>query len=283
MEVLPARPREPESDRATFFATALLFVCAAFAPPLSAQILINRFAGGAVRSYVPAQNVWLDIVSGLTWGPRGAVVFTDTTNNIIRLISSDGTLGTIAGEGVPGFTGDGTPAMYSLINTPLAPRYDAAGNLYFVDSGNHRIRRIDTGGIITTVAGDGIPYVSGMDFTGPATQRSLPYIGDIEVSPGGNVYFTDTIEQGSAPPEVRIRVVTTDGKLQILAVLPSGLYYGFTIDGAGNRIPVSPTITLPASGRVMWPSSASLPMARFPRCTRTWPAAIIRSRSPGGT
>ena len=196
--------------------------------PLSAQITINNFAGGAVRSAVPAQNVYLDGNSGLTWDANGNVVFCDQTNQAIRRVDTNGTMETIAGMGVPGFTGDGGPATSALINKPLAPHYDAAGNLYFLDSGNLRIRRIDAKGIITTVAGDGIGFITGMDSTGPASQRSLDYVSDMQVSSAGNVYFLE-------PNQNRIRVVTPAGQVSIFFTLAQGEFSSLmTIDGAGN-------------------------------------------------
>ncbi len=196
--------------------------------PLAAQITINSFAGGAVRSGVPAQNVYLEGNSGLTWDANGNLVFCDQTNQAMRRVDANGTMETIAGMGVPGFTGDGGPATGALLNKPLTPHYDAAGNLYFLDSGNARIRRIDTKGIITTIAGDGIGFIAGMDSTGPALQRSLDYIGDMEVSPAGNVYFSE-------PNENRIRVVTPNGQVSVFFTLAQGnLSSSMTVDGAGN-------------------------------------------------
>ena len=207
----------------------LISLLIAAALPLSAQITINTFAGGVVRSGVPAQNVYLDARNGLAWDANGNVVFTDTTNNAIRRVNTSGTLETIAGMGAPGFTGDDGPATAALVNKPAAPHYDAAGNLYFLDSGNLRIRRIDPKGIVTTVAGDGIPFNAGMDSTGPALQRSLDYISDVQVSASGNVYFLE-------PSQNRIRAVTPDGQVRIFFTLSQSLFSSptMTIDGAGN-------------------------------------------------
>ncbi len=209
---------------------------AALSPPLSAQILVNTFAGGAVRSGVPAQNVWLDSVAGLAWGPGGTVVFSDTANHVIRRVRADGALETIAGTGVPGFSGDGGPAATALLNQPSPPHYDAAGNLYFLDTGNSRIRRIDSLGVVTTVAGDGIPFFTVMDATGPAAQRSLPSIaGDIQVDAAGDIYFLDTTGQFTTASQSFVRRITPIGQLQTFAVLPDCCYSGLAaIDAAGN-------------------------------------------------
>ena len=144
---------------------------------LHAQILVDTVAGGKIPNGVPIQDVALGLVSGATWGAGGNFVFTDSAHDIIRRVRPDGIVETIAGTGVTGFGGDGGPATSALLHGPGLPQYDAAGNLYFVDGQNCRIRRIDTRGVITTVAGDGIFYNAGMDLEGPALLRSINAVG----------------------------------------------------------------------------------------------------------
>ncbi|HEY1758610.1 MAG TPA: hypothetical protein VGG72_24780 [Bryobacteraceae bacterium] len=140
--------------------------------PLNAQLVVDTYAGGAILSGVPAENVALGGIAGITWDPSGNVVFCDTANNVIRRVRTDGIIETIAGTGVTGFAGDGGLATSALINSPSSPQYDGAGNLYFLDSLNNRIRRIDTNGTITTVVGDG--QITGLVSAGPATSLALP-------------------------------------------------------------------------------------------------------------
>ena len=64
--------------------------------------MIDTFAGGHTPSGVPAQNVALNEMSGITRDPAGNLVFCDDSNNIIRRINADGTIQTIAGIGIPG-------------------------------------------------------------------------------------------------------------------------------------------------------------------------------------
>jgi uncharacterized protein (TIGR03437 family) len=176
---------------------------------IQSQIVVDTVAGGKIRSGVPAQDVALGIVSGATWGPGGTIVFTDSAHEIIRRVHADGIVETIAGTGVTGFSGDGGPATSALLHAPGKPQYDAAGNLYFFDSENARIRRVDTLGVITTIAGDGIPYTAGMDLEGPALLRSIS-ISDMAVDPAGIVYVSDS-NSGL------IRRVTKTGQLEIFA------------------------------------------------------------------
>ncbi len=197
---------------------------------LQGQIVVDTVAGGKIRSGVPLQDVALGVVSGATWGPGGTFVFTDSMHDVIRRVRTDGTMETIAGTGVTGYEGDGGQATNALLHEPGRPQYDAAGNLYFNDFGNARIRRVNTRGVITTIAGDGIAYGPGMDLEGPALQRSI-LVSGMTVDPTGIVYFTD------ASSSV-VRRVSRTGQLEIIA----GVYdpsCTFCSDGDGGQAKVA--------------------------------------------
>ncbi len=159
--------------------------------PLAAQHRIDLFAGGALRSGAPAREVALGFLNGIARDPAGNIVFAENGSNLIRRIARDGTLETIAGTGETAFSGDGGDAARAALNQPAFPRYDAAGNLYFADTVNFRIRRVDAQGVITTIAGTGVPLASGMDLDGPALERSLGSIVGLAVAPSGTVYFSE--------------------------------------------------------------------------------------------
>jgi sugar lactone lactonase YvrE len=93
----------------------------------------------------------------------------------ILRIAPDNSVAVIAGTGTCGYSGDGGPAAKAELNDPQGIAFDAAGNLYFADSHNHRLRRIDTHGIITTVAGTGREGDNGDG--GPAVNAELAYLG----------------------------------------------------------------------------------------------------------
>jgi len=178
------------------------------APP--AGVTIDTVAGGAFPSSLPAQNLLLQSIGGIAWDGAGNLVYCDTAHDAIRRIHPNGTVDTIVGTGQTGFAGDGGPATSALLNQPQGPRYDAAGNLYFWDSQNFRVRRIDTQGTIFTVAGNGIPYATGQDLTGPVALRSLTSNLDIAIDAAGNVYLDE-------PALNAIRRVTPAGQLQLFA------------------------------------------------------------------
>jgi sugar lactone lactonase YvrE len=93
--------------------------------------------------------------SSLAADNAGNLYLADTGNNRIRRIDARGIVTTVAGTGDLGFDGDGGPALLASFDSPSGLAVDAQGNLYDSDTGNHRIRRVDTHGVVTTIAGTG--------------------------------------------------------------------------------------------------------------------------------
>jgi uncharacterized protein (TIGR03437 family) len=194
--------------------------------------MIDTFAGGVVPSGVSAQNVGFGIIDGVTRDPNGNLVFCDSATGVIRRINADGTVQTIAGIGIPGYGGDGGPATSALLNYPAYVKYDSAGNLYFADAGNYRIRRIDTSGIITTVAGTGIRPSEGtigpLGANGPAAQAQIGLVSDLAIDTAGYVYFVADVNQ--------LRRITPSGGVDYYPSC-AGCNYEFSsiaADSAGN-------------------------------------------------
>ena len=131
------------------------------------------------------------------WGPQGMVFdgagnlyFADGRNERIRQVDRGGTITTVAGSGESGFAGDGGPAVAARFWIPMGVALDGAGNLYIADNANHRIRRVDRAGTITTIAGVGL----GDFFAGPgaAITTALDSPTGVAVDKAGNIYITDT-------------------------------------------------------------------------------------------
>src|ERR1700741_118902 len=99
------------------------------------------------------------------------------------------TISTIAGNGISGYTGDGGASTSAQLNAPYGTRFDASGNMYIADALNHRIRKINTNGIITTIAGTGVTGYSGDG--GAATAAQLSRQTDIAIDATGNMYISD--------------------------------------------------------------------------------------------
>jgi sugar lactone lactonase YvrE len=122
----------------------------------------------------------------------------------------------VAGTGTCGFSGDGGLATSAELNDPNGIAFDSAGNLYFADTNNHRIRRIDRNGIISTVAGTGILGYSGDE--GPATQAELAYPFGIGIGSGDELYVSDAscyCFAPAAPGHVRL-IRLSEGKITTL-------------------------------------------------------------------
>ena len=128
--------------------------------------------------------------------------------HVIRRVAPDGIITTIAGTGGVGFSGDGGPATQALLTAPIGIASDSAGNLYFADQPNNRIRKISAAGIITTVAGSGTQGFSGDG--GPAINAALDGPFGVAVDRGGVVYITDSRND-------RIRRVGLDGVITTFA------------------------------------------------------------------
>lgn len=139
-------------------------------------------------AFDPAGNLYIsDRSSGASDNP----LYQNPVGGGCRIVrvSRDNKVSVIAGTGSCGFSGDGGPALSAELNDPNGIAFDSAGNLYFADASNHRIRRIDKNGIITTVAGSGVGGYSGDG--GPATQAELQYPFGIGITPTGLLYFAD--------------------------------------------------------------------------------------------
>ena len=126
----------------------------------------------------------------------------------IRRITAGGVISTLAGTGVRGFSGDGGPAAAAVLDNPTALAIDYAGNIFFSDQVNHRIRRITPAGIISTVAGNGTPGFAGDG--GPATASSFNFPGGLATDQSGAIYVADS-------PNHRIRRITPDGLVNSVA------------------------------------------------------------------
>lgn len=110
----------------------------------------------------------------------------------MRRIDTFGTITTIAGNGDNVYNGDNIPATDAAIYAPHCVAIDGAGNMYITDFENHRVRKVNTAGIITTIAGTGISGYDGDN--GPATSAKINGPYGIALDTEGNIYFADDWE-----------------------------------------------------------------------------------------
>jgi uncharacterized protein (TIGR03437 family) len=151
--------------------------------------------------------------------PAGNLYFADSGNQRIRRIDTNGTITTIAGNGVAGFFGDGGLATFASMNIPLGLARDQSGNLYFADGNNNRIRKITPSGIISTFAGNGMGLFAGDG--GQATGASINIPSDVAIDASGNLYIADSGNN-------RVRKVDPTG---IITTVAGTANNGFSGDG----------------------------------------------------
>lgn len=158
----------------------------------------------------------------MVFDAAGNLYIADTFNQRIRKVSG-GIISTIAGNGVTGFSGDGGPATAAAFNLGSKSNLavNASGNVYVADTLNHRVRKI-SGGIVTTVAGDGTPVSTpGLGDGGPATSASVTNPLGVALDAAGNLYVTD---QGGGIG--RIRKVSPGGTISTYAGSTQGQSLG---------------------------------------------------------
>lgn len=151
---------------------------------------ITTVAGGGNTS--PADGVQataadLTFARSVLVDPSGNIYFSESAD--IWKVNTSGILSRVVGTGISGFSGDGGAATAAQVNFPNGLAMDDAGNLYFADENNNRIRKVDTGGTITTVAGNGTFGFSGDGGDATAAQLGAPF--DVAVDGAGNLYIAD--------------------------------------------------------------------------------------------
>lgn len=177
---------------------------------------------------------------GMVVDPAGNLYIADAANHRVRKVTPAGEIGTVAGTGHAGFSGDNGPASAAQLNQPYDLALDAAGNLYIADYGNQRVRAISPAGNITTVAGNGSSGSSADG--GPATAALLLGPRNVATDAAGNLYISEFDGH-------RVRRVAPNGTIGTIAgngiagfggdggpataaqlAFPAGL----ALDGAGN-------------------------------------------------
>ncbi len=145
---------------------------------------------------------------GVARDSAGTLYIADVENHRIRKVDGSGLISTVAGTGIADDGGDGGLATDAALRYPSAVALDLAGNLYVADVENHRIRKVDGSGLISTVAGTGIAGDSGDG--GSAIGAALNYPSGVAVDGAGVLYIADTGNN-------RVRTVDLGGAIQAFA------------------------------------------------------------------
>jgi sugar lactone lactonase YvrE len=189
-----------------------------------------------------ATNASLSQIEGVAVDASGNLYIADFNNNRIRKVDTTGIITTVAGNGIDGYSGDNGPATHAEMRSPIGVAVDASGNLFIADWENYCIRKVNTNGIITTVAGGGNAGYSGDN--GPATHAQLDMASGVAVDAYGNLFIADLYNS-------RIREVTPNGIITTVAGNGNFGYsgdngaatnatlnapYGVAVDASGNLL-----------------------------------------------
>ena len=161
---------------------------------ISTSGIITTVAGTGVQGYsgdgTTATAAQLGGPQGVAIDDSGNLYIAESGNSVLRKVSkATGIITTIAGTSVDGFSGDEGPATDARLYGCFGVAPDHAGNIYFTDNQNHRVRKITPDGIIHTVAGDGTSGFNGDNI--PATSAHLYYPRGISIDNAGNIFVAD--------------------------------------------------------------------------------------------
>jgi sugar lactone lactonase YvrE len=188
---------------------AFFFVVQLSSMGLAQSGIITTYAGPAlpVNGSTAASQAIDAPMSVAPDGAGGFYVASYYQNRVYR-VTADGRLSLIAGSSSQGYSGDGGPATSAQLDGPQGVAVDAAGNLFIADTDNSRVRKVTTGGVISTVAGNGTGGYSGDG--GPATSAQLYNPWGVAVDTAGNLFIGDNYNH-------RIRKVTPSGVISTVA------------------------------------------------------------------
>jgi sugar lactone lactonase YvrE len=227
----------------------------------------NTGLGGFSGDGGPATSAQLNNPTGIAVDSAGALIIADRENHRIRRVAPNGTIETIAGDGVAGFSGDGGSAVSARISFPQSVAADSAGNIFVAELGGSRIRKITPLGTIYTVAGTGVNGFNGDGISAFAAQLNDPF--GVAVDNEGGLYIADTRNN-------RIRKVAVPSILPITFTSnPPGV--PLTLGGREYTAPV--TLNLESGSPISISAPSLRPLAAGSRLSFTqWSDGGARER-----
>ena len=196
---------------------------------------------GLQEERLPAREVDLAMPEGLVVDHDGSILLADSYNHVIWRIDQEGYLTRFAGNGERGRTGEGIKALESSFAFPCDVRLDSKGNVFVADLENHRIRKITRDGLITTVAGSGVPGYSGDG--GPAINAQLNAPWGIFIDKDDNLLIADSNNDV-------IRKVGSDGIIHTIAGNGQEGYDGDGGPARAAKLNTPQSLAVDAAGRI---------------------------------
>ncbi|MDD2699058.1 MAG: BspA family leucine-rich repeat surface protein, partial [Arcobacteraceae bacterium] len=170
------------------------------------DVNVTTLAGSGISGFADGSSTTAQFqnLTGVAVDSSGNMYVADQANHRIRKIDTNGNVTTLAGSGISGFA-DGS-SITAQFQNPLGVAVDSSGNVFAIDSNNHRIRKIDTNGNVTTLAGNGISGFA----DGSSTTAQFKHPNGIAVDNSGNVFVADELDH-------KIRKITPNGDVTTLA------------------------------------------------------------------
>lgn len=211
------------------------------------DFIVSTVAGSGLLGFsgdnAAANLARLNMPYGVAVDRQGNLYIADSNNHRIRRVDSSGRITTFAGTGIAGFSGDGDFAALAQLNFPTALLFKTTGELLIADSGNHRVRQVDSFGKITTLAGSGASGFEQGSFAGDGSTASTARLNiplGLALDDAGTLYIADSSNH-------RIRQVTPQG---IISTLVGSGIPSFSGDGGA---PAAATLNTPAD---VWVTSS---------------------------
>lgn len=205
------------------WAFCLLFIVVP-ASYLNGQPIIETFAGKNIHSFYNGSatgNIQFNLQHKIKVLPTGKLYIADAGNNCVRILDlTTGATTIYAGKGAGTFSGDGSTASTAELNYPQSISVASTGDIFIADCWNHRIRKVNTSGTISTVAGNGTPGFSGDGFLATSAQMNKPQ--SVALDNAGNIYIADYLNNC-------IRMV--DGSGLITTIAGNSTVAGYSGDG----------------------------------------------------
>ena len=236
------------------------------------QIIVGTGAGGYSGDGGAATNANLFGPMDVILDSQGNLLISDSYNNRVRKVDTNGIITTIVGTGLPPFTpsqsGNNVQATNAMLNTPIGLVLDSSGNLYIADSQDNQIRKVNTSGVISTIANTF--GTLGYNFDGvPATSAQLFNPADVAVDVSGNVYIADYYNS-------RIRKINTSGTISTIAGTGTAGYSGDGASATAAKINLPSGVSVDSSGTIYLVDSGN-------NCVRRITNGIIRTIAGTGT